>query len=260
MTAERRNIIIVDDLKFSLLTVKERFKDKYQIFPAQTAEELFEMLDRVDPELILLDIGMPETDGFEVIKRLKGDVRYKHIPVIFLSAKSDRKSIVRGLALGAVDFIIKPFHDDHLIDCIENHLDPSRADAIKPIIMAVDDNPSVLRSIKSMLDNEYKVYTLTEPQVMTEALKKVSPDLFLLDYKMPVINGFELFQIIRNMPRHRETPIMYLTSEGTIDNLSIALSLGSADFIVKPVEEDVLKQKVSAALKNYMVIRLTHHF
>jgi len=257
---ERRKIIIVDDLKFSLLTVKDRLKDHYQIYPAQTVDELYKLLCDIEPELILLDIGMPEIDGFEVIKQLKGDIRYKQIPVIFLSAKSDRKSIVKGLSLGGIDFIIKPFHDIQLIDCIENHLDPSRADAIKPIIMAIDDNPSILRSIKSMMDGEYKVYTLTEPQVIHEALKKVSPDLFLLDYKMPVINGFELVQIIRNLPRHQETPIIFLTSEGTIDNLSIAISLGSTDFIVKPIDEEVLKQKVKDAVKNYMVIRLTHHF
>jgi len=202
---------------------------------------------------------MPGTDGFEIIRQLKDDVRYQNIPVIFLSAKSDRKSITKGLSLGAVDFIIKPFHDANLIECIENHLDPLRYDEIKPIIMAVDDNPSILRSIKSMLDDKYKVYTLSEPQVMSEVLKKVSPDLFLLDYKMPVINGFELVQIIRSLSRHQETPIMFLTSEGTIDNLSIAMSLGSADFIVKPIDEETLTKKVSAALKNFMVIRLTHH-
>jgi len=260
MAGERRKIIIVDDIKFSLLTVKERMKDHYQIFPAQTSEELFNMIDDVEPEMILLDIGMPEVDGFEVIKQLKGDYRYQHIPVIFLSAKTDRKSITKGLSLGAIDFMIKPFHDVHLIECIENHLDPMRSDAVKPIIMAIDDNPSILRSIKSMLDSDYKVYTLTEPQVIQEVLKKVSPDLFLLDYKMPVINGFELVQIIRSIPRHKETPIIFLTSEGTIDNLSIAMSLGSADFVVKPIDEDTLKQKVSAAVKNFMVIRLTHHF
>ena len=259
MISERRKIIIVDDLKFNLLTVKDRLKDHYQIYPAQTVEELFLMLKEVEPEMILLDIGMPEVDGFEVIKQLKSDVLYQHIPIVFLSARSDRKSITKGLSLGAVDFIIKPFHDKQLIECIESHLDPSRCDAIKPIIMAVDDNPSILRSIKSMLDSEYKVYTLTEPQVIHEALKKVSPDLFLLDYKMPVINGFELVQIIRGIPQHQETPIIFLTSEGTIDNLSIAMSLGSADFIVKPIDEEILTQRVSTALKNYMVLRLTKH-
>jgi len=259
MTGERRKIIMVDDLNFCLLTVKGRLKEHYQIFPAQTVDMLYEMLEAVEPELILLDIGMPETDGFEIIKQLKNDYRYMHIPVIFLSAKSDRRSITKGISLGAVDFIVKPFHDAQLIDCIENHLDPSRSDAVKPIIMAVDDNPSVLRSIKSMLDNENKVYTLSEPQVLTEALKKVSPDLFILDCKMPVINGFDLMQIIRTLPRHRETPIIFLTSEGTLDNVSVAMSLGSADFIVKPVDEEILRQKVRDTLKNFMILRLTHH-
>jgi len=259
MTEIRRKIIIVDDINFSLQTFKGRLKEQYQVYPAQSVEELFERLGMVLPDLILLDIGMPGTDGFEIIKMLKNDPRYSYIPVIFLSSRSDRKSITKGLSLGAIDFIIKPFKDSHLIECIESHLDPSHSDSLKPIIMAVDDNPSVLRTIKAILDDDYKVFTITEPQFLHETLKRVTPDLFLLDCKMPIIDGFELVPIIRKTPLHHETPIVFLTSEGTVDNLSVAMSLGSSDFLVKPIDEEILKQKVKASLKDYMTNRLTRH-
>jgi len=259
MEHKHRKIIIVDDINYCLQTVRGRLKKDYRIYPAQSVEDLFELLEVVEPELILLDIGIPGTDGFEIIKLLKNDARYQHIPVIFLSAKSDKESIAKGISLGAIDFITKPFRSAQLIECIENHLDPSRYDAIKPIIMAIDDNPSMLRSIKSWLSDEYKVYSLTEPHVLNEALKKITPDLFILDCKMPEISGFDLVPVIRSVLRHKETPIMFLTSEGTSDYVHTALSLGSADFIVKPVDGDFLKQKVKSALTNYMTLRLTHY-
>ena len=259
MEHKRRKIIIVDDINYYLQTIRGRLKNDYQVYPAQTSKELFELLETVEPELILLDIAIPETDGFEIIKQLKNDTRYLHIPVVFLSAKSDKESITKGMSLGAVDFIAKPFRNTVLIECIENHLDPSRYDNIKPVIMAIDDNPSMLRSIKSVLSDEYKVYTLTEPLTLKEALKKVTPDLFILDCLMPEITGFDLVPVIRSVLRHKETPIVFLTSEGTSDYVSTALSLGSASFIVKPVDGDILKQKVKAALTNYMTLRLTHH-
>jgi len=259
MEHNRRKIIMVDDINYCLQTVRGQLKKDYRIYPAQTVKDLFDLLEVVEPELILLDIGIPGTDGFEIIKQLKNDKRYRHIPVIFLSAKSDKESISMGMSLGAIDFIAKPFRNTVLIECIENHLDPKRYDAIKPVIMAVDDNPSMLRSIKSGLSDEYKVYTLTEPLALGEALKKITPDLFILDCKMPEISGFDLVPVIRSVLRHKETPIMFLTSEGTSDYVQTALSLGSEDFIVKPVDVDFLKQKVKTALKNYMTLRLTHY-
>jgi len=259
MEHKRRTIIIVDDINYCLQTVRGRLKNDYRVYTAQKAEDLFELLETIEPELILLDIAIPVTDGFEIIKQLKSNSKYQQIPVIFLSAKSDKESITKGISLGAVDFITKPFRNTQLIECIENHLDPKRYDAIKPVIMAIDDNPSMLRSIKSVLSDDYKVYTLTEPLTLNEALKKVTPDLFILDCKMPEITGFDLVPIIRSGLRHRETPIIFLTTEGTSDHVHTALSLGSADFIVKPVDGEFLKQKVKAALTNYMTRRLTHH-
>ena len=259
MEHKRRTIIIVDDINYCLQTVRGRLKEDYRVYTAQKAEELFELLETVEPELILLDIAIPVTDGFEIIKQLKNDARYSNIPVIFLSAKSDKDSITKGMSLGAIDFITKPFRNTALIECIENHLDPGRYDAIKPVIIAIDDNPSMLRSIKSVLCDEYKVYTLTEPLSLSEVLKKVTPDLFLLDCLMPEITGFDLVPVIRSILRHKETPILFLTSEGTSDYVHTAQALGSAGFIVKPVDGELLKQKVKEALANYMTLRLTHY-
>ena len=249
----RRKIIIVDDVNYVLATIKARLQQHYEIYPAQTSETLYEILEKVDPEMIIMDVQMPECNGFELIQELKADKRYEHIPIMFLTGnKTDRKSVYKGMSLGAVDFLTKPISNEKLIDCIESHLDPQRSSENKAIILAVDDNPSILQTLNHLLSGKYKVYTLPQPQAIVDVLSRVVPDLFILDCHMPVMHGFELVPLIRSQPEHEDTPIVFLTSEGTIDNVSVATSIGASGFIVKPINEETLMEKVSSVLIDYI--------
>jgi len=250
---EQKKIILVDDLNFHLLSIKERLKRHYEVFPAQTATIMFKILENMIPDLILLDINMPNVNGFEIIKQLKEDNRFANIPVIFLTAQNDRSSAFKGLELGAVDFVAKPFAAADLIDCIESAINPRSAD--KPVVLAVDDSPSILETIGNILNKDYTVYTLKHPELIKEVLKKIAPDLFLLDYQMPQMTGFDLVPIIRKKPIHKETPIVFLTSEGTADNMTEAVSLGASGFLVKPIDEVLLLEKVAAELVDYRIKR-----
>ena len=249
----RRKIILVDDFSMHLISTKERLKNYYEIYPAQTTEILLEVLQKITPELILLDINMPENDGYAVIKILKGNPRYANIPVIFLTSKYDKKSIIQGMSLGAVDFVTKPFSDLKLVECIESHLDPEKRE--KPIILAIDDNPSILQSVNNLLHDQYKVYTLPKPENLKKLLDIVTPDLFLLDCQMPGIHGFDLVPMIRKIQVNEETPIIFLTSEGSVDAVSVAINLGACDFIIKPINEVVLRDKMALHLKDYIMRR-----
>jgi len=256
MESNRRKIVIVDDVNYVLTTMKERLKNHYEVYPAQSAEALFELLERITPELILLDIQMPDCNGFEVITQLKADKRFQDIPVVFLTGnKTDKKSVMKGMSLGAVDFLTKPINNEKLIDCIETQLDPAMKEANKPIVLAVDDQPSILQTINQLLCEKYKVYTLPQPQAIKDVLKKVTPDLFILDCHMPVMHGFELVPIIRGQPEHEDTPIIFLTSEGTIDHVSVATNLGASAFLIKPIDDDILREKVASLLVDFTLRR-----
>jgi len=118
----------------------------------------------------------------------------------------------------------------------------------KPLILAVDDSLVMLKAITSVLNSEYKIFTLPNPAELEKVLKKLTPDLFLLDYKMPKISGFDLVPIIRGVKAHKETPIIFLTSEGTMDNVTVAMALGACDFVVKPFNPDILREKIARHL------------
>jgi len=118
------------------------------------------------------------------------------------------------------------------------------------MVLAVDDSPAILEAVSAVLSSEYRVFKLPKPTMLEEVLKKVHPDLFLLDYHMPEISGFELIPIIRHIERHKYTPIIFLTSEGTVDNITAAVGLGACDFIVKPFNPDQLREKVARHIKH----------
>jgi putative two-component system response regulator len=119
---ERKTIMLVDDDQLHLTAGKNILKNYYNVFTIPSGEKLFEMLGKVSPDIILLDIEMPEMNGYEVMKQLKGDSGTADIPVIFLSAMIDPSHELEGLGLGAVDYIFKPFSPILLMRRIENQL------------------------------------------------------------------------------------------------------------------------------------------
>ena len=260
MSSVRRKILLVDDVKFGLMMGKQKLQDLFDVFPAISAERMFRMLENVTPDVILLDINMPESDGYETLAKLKADPRYTDIPVIFLTSQSDEDSVARGISLGAADHVAKPFSVPYLQTRIEILLNPdyrqqlqreedlqNAKSANKPCVVAIDDVPHMLRSIQYALRNRFNVQMLSRPEILEEFLQKIkiTPELFLLDFNMPTLNGYDVFLKIRELPEHRQTPIIFLTSEGTIDNVTAAINLGATDFVVKPFNSSVLREKIS---------------
>ena len=117
-------ILIVDDTPENIQLLGAILKTNgYQIIVAENGMQVFDAVDRIMPDLILLDIMMPKMDGFEVCRRLKDDEKTKDIPVIFLTAKNEMEDIVNGFNVGAVDYVVKPFQMTELLARVKTHLD-----------------------------------------------------------------------------------------------------------------------------------------
>ena len=122
MADEQKIVFVVDDNNANLIACKNILKPHYTVYPAPSTEKMFELLENIKPDLILMDVEMPNIDGYEAARMLKGNEAYKEIPLIFLSARSDAKSEMEGLSLGALDYIHKPFFSALLLRRIEIHL------------------------------------------------------------------------------------------------------------------------------------------
>ena len=122
MEDTRSKIVLVDDNMANLTLGRNMLKTFYEVYPAPSAEKLFEILGNVIPDLVLLDIEMPEMNGYEAIKKMKANPLFADIPVIFLTAKNDESSELEGFNLGAVDYVAKPFSAPLLLKRIANQL------------------------------------------------------------------------------------------------------------------------------------------
>ncbi len=120
---EKKTIMIVDDEEALVEIIRIKLESEgYNVMVAYDGKEALEKINKQKPNLILLDIMMPELNGFEVCKKLKNNESLKYIPVIMLSAKAQEVDIKKGREVGAIDYITKPFDFAQMIEVIKNHL------------------------------------------------------------------------------------------------------------------------------------------
>jgi two-component system, sensor histidine kinase and response regulator len=115
-------VLIVDDTPANIDVLHEVLKGHgYQIAMAMNGKQALINVFQFKPDLILLDVMMPELNGYETCTRLKSNEQTKNIPIIFITAKAEHGDIVKGFALGAVDYIIKPFQHEEVISRVKTH-------------------------------------------------------------------------------------------------------------------------------------------
>jgi CheY-like chemotaxis protein len=118
----------------------------------------------------------------------------------------------------------------------------------RPRILAIDDMPDVLTTIKVMLMYKYQIYGVTNAKAAFKFINQNRPDLILMDIEMPDVNGIDLLKEIRLLPGCSELPIIFLTGEANMSNIKGALSSGGNDFIRKPVEKNMLISRIEKHL------------
>jgi len=126
MADKMKCIFVVDDSSINLLTAKEALSEHYIVMTLSSAMIMFEFLNNIKPDLILLDIEMPDMNGFEALKQLKTDNRYAGIPVMFVTGNNDSATESLGYEMGAIDFITKPFSKSALLDRVKDFFKEDR--------------------------------------------------------------------------------------------------------------------------------------
>ena len=118
-------IFVVDDNNMNRVIVKDALKEHFKVTVIPSAEKLFMLMEKITPDIILLDIFMPEMDGFEAAQRLRNNSKYADIPVIFLTSTIDNTARERARELGVTEILTKPFLKPELIEKIKKHLNKS---------------------------------------------------------------------------------------------------------------------------------------
>jgi len=165
MAKEQKKIFVVDDNNGNLIACKNILKPYYEVYPAQSVEKMFELLGHVIPDLILLDVEMPDINGHDAVRKIRKNDAYKNVSIVFLSARNDATSEMEGFNLGALDYIHKPFSSNLLLRRIEMHLSLI---AYRKILGEIKEP---INKINGMLDEAANV---TEPEKLPEHIKNVN--------------------------------------------------------------------------------------
>ena len=182
---EKNCILVVDDNPANIHIIETILrKSDYQVMTATSGAEALKAAEQTLPDLILLDIMMPEMDGFETCEKLKESISTREIPVIFLTADKDLKSMVRGLELGAVDYITKPFASVEIRIRIKTHLELNLS---KKIINQKNiEQKELLHKLKSTIDTAGHS-TLELVKDIDEAGDEMSKELMLQKMKLNIL-------------------------------------------------------------------------
>ncbi len=155
----QKTILVVDDAEVNVNALLELLEDKYDILATLEGKEALEIVKEEHIDLILLDIMMPEMDGFEVCKKLKSDPISADIPIIFITAKTDDESIETAYELGGVDYITKPFRFREVLSRIKNHLTLSEQSHI--LEQKVEEKTKELRELNKEIEETQKEVVFT---------------------------------------------------------------------------------------------------
>ncbi len=174
-TNKNLRILIVDDVSINIQVIANILKkDGYQMSYAQSGKAALVKSNFQDFDLILLDVMMPEMNGFEVCIQLKQELKTKDIPVIFLTAKSDTESIVRGFEAGGVDYVTKPFNGVELLARVKTRLDLKRSqEALKSAYQKLKATNEKLLKSQEKLEMVARTDTLTKLSNRFDIIEKM---------------------------------------------------------------------------------------
>ena len=257
---DNSKILVVDGKKSNTLLLKIILTNEgYDVYTANTGESCIELAQKECPNLILLDILLPDISGFDVVLKLKSNPATKDIPLIFLTAINSPVDFVRAHQVGAADFISKPINKEELC-CRVSHqlimdrlikLVPNKTDNTKrrKKILVVDDVMSNTILLKILFINGgFDVCTANNGNSCIESAQKENPDIILLDVMMPDISGFDAAVILKKDPNTWEIPILFLTALNNSQDLVHGFEVGASDFLTKPFNKEELFVRVERIL------------
>ena len=199
-------LIIDDDPTVSELMKRQLLKEGYKVVIAPNGKEGISLARDLKPDVITLDILMPEMDGWSVLRTLKADPEVSNIPVIMASILDEKN---KGFSLGAADFLSKPIQKEYLMKSIRNLI----GDKENLKICLIEDDESLRFTVKEILEKQdVQIMEAENGKVGMNILQneEIKPDLILLDLMMPVMNGFEFLKAIRETELN-SIPILVLT-------------------------------------------------
>jgi signal transduction histidine kinase/CheY-like chemotaxis protein/HAMP domain-containing protein len=259
-------ILLVEDNEAAVIQVRKVLESEgYEVDVVRGGQEALDYVKQTIPEGIILDLMMPEVDGFEVLEKIRGTRTTAQIPVLILTAKDLTPEDLNKLSHNNIQQLIQKGDVDRRNLLFKTRLMLGAKPGVKPAtrnpkpatrnpqpatrnpqpatILVIEDNPDNMITIKAVLQNKYSILEATDGE---EGLKKTlakSPDLVLLDISLPEMDGFTVVRKVKENKETRHIPVIALTARVMKGDREKILEAGCDDYIAKPIDpEEVLKK------------------
>jgi len=222
-----KTILVVDDeANIRRFLSHELTNRGYRVFEGSGGKEAIALAREHHPDLITLDVLMPDIDGFDVTAVLKSDPDTKDIPILILSVTEDKE---KAFKLGANDYVTKPFDSEMLMSKIARLLSEG-----KKKVLVADDDKSLVKAVKFELEKRgFSVYVAYNGEEALKVIESNRPDLVVLDVVMPEMDGYEVMRVLKGNPETADIPIVVLTGVEINGGRVKALSLGATEYVTK---------------------------
>jgi len=238
-----KKILVVDDERDILELLRHQLeKQGYQVVATSLGSAVVPMASREQPDLITLDVLLPDKDGFEVMRDLKANPQTANIPVLILSVVQDAES---GLQLGAVDYIAKPINEEHLLTTVENILARKGK-----VLIAEDDLDTGSLLAELLIRRGFEAVRAINGYEALAAAYRERPDLILLDLRMPGMDGYEALTRLKRDQATRDIPVIAISAHATdveVERQRLQ-TLGVREFLSKPFSFELLLGEIERAL------------
>jgi len=269
-------VLVVDDVPANVKLLEARLSAEYfDVTTAHNGHDALAICERAECDIILLDVMMPDMDGFEVCRKLKSNPVTHHIPVIMVTALDQPSDRVKGLEAGADDFLTKPVTDVALISRVrslarlkmvtdelrmravtskEIGIQSPEKDAVNETgrngrVLIVDDRPNSYERIIETLGQEHAVDVESNPNEGLFRAAEGNYDLVIVSLGLKDFDGLRLCSQIRSLERTRNVPILAVSEADNNQRLVRGLEIGVNDYLIRPIDKNEMLARARTQIK-----------
>ena len=269
-------VLVVDDVPANVKLLEARLSAEYfDVTTASSGPQALVLAERAECDIVLLDVMMPDMDGFEVCRKLKSNPVTHHIPVIMVTALDQPSDRVRGLEAGADDFLTKPVTDVALVSRVRSLarlkmmtdelrlraltskdvvIESPEREAVTETgrngrILIVDDRKASYERIAATLSNEHTVDIETNPAEALFHAAEGNYDLLIVSLGLQNFDGLRLCSQVRSLERTRNVPILAVSEADNNVRLVRGLEIGINDYLIRPVDKNEMLARVRTQIK-----------
>jgi DNA-binding response OmpR family regulator len=238
-------LIVDDDINLRNMISMKLEQRGFIAAGAGSDQEMIVSMEKRLPDLIILDLNLPDNSGHEVLRRLKSEPAHAAIPILMLTAAAKEADVVAALHSGASSYIVKPVDINRLSERVEKI-----SANMRRTVLVADNDQLILALLQSKFKGRGFNVVLTNNGLSTfEHAQRVKPDLIILDIAMPGMDGISVLKMIRNDKKTKDIPVIIASAKTTPADIAAGMAAGAQDYVPKPFNADDLVHRSIALLK-----------